>query len=27
VAAFPEKLEEEYDKTEGLLQKIKDKLK
>lgn len=27
VVAFPEKLEEEYDKTEGLLQKIKDKLK
>ncbi|MCX6789307.1 MAG: septum formation initiator family protein [Candidatus Gribaldobacteria bacterium] len=27
VVAFPEKLEEEVDKTEGLLQKIKDKLK
>ncbi|MEK9153725.1 MAG: septum formation initiator family protein [Patescibacteria group bacterium] len=27
VAAFPEKLSEEYDKTEGLLQKIKDKIK
>ncbi len=27
VVAFPEKIEEEVDKTEGLLQKIKDKPK
>lgn len=27
VVAFPEKIEEDVDKTEGLLQKIKDKLK
>jgi len=27
VVAFPEKIEEDIDKTDGLLQKIKDKLK